>query len=70
MSSSSEVHSETPVKATPIKASTGVSLDMGGTLWSSHSIPHSPAFGDPYAHVGDAYDRRQDTADTWEIQDP
>ncbi|KAF2031733.1 hypothetical protein EK21DRAFT_99466 [Setomelanomma holmii] len=43
---------------------------MGGTLWSSHNIPHSPEFGDPYAHIGDAYDRRQDTAETWEIRDP
>ncbi|KAH7072654.1 hypothetical protein BKA63DRAFT_416677 [Paraphoma chrysanthemicola] len=43
---------------------------MGGAVWSTHDIPHSPVYHDPYVHIGDVYGRRQDTADTWEISDP
>ena len=38
-------------------------------LWSAKQIPHSADFPDPYALIGDAYERIP-VADEWEIPDP
>lgn len=62
MSSSTGNRSDAPVKA--------VTIEMGPSLWSAKKLPKNPIAVNPYKHIGDAYDRRQDTADGWEIKDP
>jgi hypothetical protein len=62
MSTNSEKRSTTPTKT--------VTIDLGAALHSSKNIPHTPEFGDPYRDNGDAYERRQDVANQWEISDP
>jgi hypothetical protein len=43
--------------------------DTMPALWSAKQIPHSADFPDPYALIGDAYERIS-VADEWEIPDP
>lgn len=53
-------------KLKPAKTATN---ELVPSLWSARAIPHVPQSGDPYALIGDCYERIP-VAEEWELPDP
>jgi hypothetical protein len=67
MSSLSEDRDAKPAQFTTIES--------GFAPWSSKNSPDDPykdsrKLRDNYKHIGDAYDRNQESANAWEIKEP